>query len=152
MLVASDNTSPSGVAAVRRITTSLLVALAVVGCSRGPVQLLTGAPQSCSDPGFDFVEGQLLADARAGTVIKIGLMASHTNIIITPGPSPRELTPVMWPAGFKGRWGSGNQVEVMDSEGKVVATTGMTYRLARTNRDFNPGDVFPACGPVTPLP
>jgi hypothetical protein len=38
--------------------------------------------------------------------------------------------PVMWPSGYTARR-AGSEVEVLDTQGKVIATTGRTYRISR---------------------
>jgi hypothetical protein len=69
--------------------------------------------------------------------------------------------PVMWPPGFTGRR-VGSEVVVYDPEGKVVATTGRSYRLEggywsetitptkENHYAFEGPRAFIACGSVVP--
>jgi len=68
--------------------------------------------------------GELTADPTYGTTI--------------------QGTAVYWPLGFTGRW-AGSEIEVLDPDGKVIATTGRTYKL-----EGGYWDGFSACGIVTP--
>jgi hypothetical protein len=111
----------------------LAVALLLAGCGSllppGPVHLLTGdpsvvvgGPSSCF---MDTAEGPLTADPTYGTLIEI----RHEEIIVGDEESPYPRLPVVWLPGFTGRW-VGSEVEVLDPQGRVVATTGRTYAFA----------------------
>jgi hypothetical protein len=117
---------------MRRITTTLALALFLLGCDSvvlpwDRVQLLTDDAAkytvntdgtlggwSC---GLMPTTGDLIADPTSGTAYKDS----------TPG-SPNTSTPAMWLPGYTGRR-VGSEVEVLDRQGKVVATTGKRYRL-----------------------
>ena len=110
--------SAVSVAAVRRITTTLALALCLLGCGSAVlpwdrVDLLTdnGNQPTCytSEAG-----GLLIVDRTNGTAID--------------SEGAPALVPVMWPPGFTGRW-IGSEVEVLDPDGNVVATTGRSYRI-----------------------
>jgi hypothetical protein len=95
----------------------LAFALVVLGCA-APVSLLSGVPSGFGDVGCftNFAAGPLIVDPDDGTAIVDGAMGGAT-------------TPVMWRPGFSGRR-VGSEVEVLDPDGEVVATTGRSYRIA----------------------
>ena len=120
-----------------RLITTLAMALCLLGCGSvvppwDRVELLTdnGNPPA---PGCYTAAagGPLIVDRTYGTAIDVG---STTPV------------PVMWPLGFTGRR-SGSEVEVLDPDGKVVATTGRTYNL-RGGFALDDPRVFWACGGV----
>lgn len=123
----------------------LALALVVLGCA-GPVPLLTGAPTSVGDIGCftNSASGPLIVDPDHGTAIVDGDTGGAT-------------TPVMWRPGFSSRQ-AGSEVEVLDPDGEVVATTGRSYRIAGGYVDHDlPGGglpirVFWACDFVLPQP
>ena len=97
---------------------ALAVAVAIAGCGIAPasaspdtVVLLTGRE---GDTGclLDVIEGELVADPNAGSVIVDGGVR----------------TPIRWPYGFAGRR-SGAEVEILDPSGHVIARTGTRIRL-----------------------
>jgi|SRR5262245_18666751 len=108
---------------MRRLVGSAALALALLGCyaggastrvaaptpSPGAVPLLTGA-LSCYAGGEGGATAPLLAEPQYGTSW-LGM-------------------PVMWPSGYTARR-AGSEVEVLDTQGKVIATTGRTYRISR---------------------
>jgi len=122
---------PWGVAAVRRVTTTLALALFLLGCGSaapvgksaapsdkpseapqgGPVELLTGV-DSCWAGGAWGSEGLLVADPEYGT--RFG------------------GKPAMWPVGYTGRR-VGSEVAVVDQAGRVVATTGRRYYFSQAH-------------------
>ncbi len=67
--------------------------------------------------------GLLIVDATAGTAIVSEDMS-------------RTTAQVLWPAGYSGRR-SGDQVEVLDGTGRVVARTGERYELLGGYNDRN---------------
>ena len=98
---------------MRRLITTLALGLCLLGCGsaapRGePVQLLTGV-SGCYAGGEQGAAGLLLVDPVHGTSFN--------------------GKPVMWPMGFTGL-GVGAEVEVLNSAGKVVATTGRRYFIS----------------------
>jgi hypothetical protein len=130
---------------VRRVITTLALALVVVGCSAAhsggsaaasaePVELLTGV-DGCWAGGESSsgISGLLVSDPGSGTAIN--------------------GTPIMWPIGFTGRR-AGGEVEVLNADGKIVATTGRTYHISMGvvsggAASTNVGGAFPAaanCG------
>jgi hypothetical protein len=112
-----------------------MLAFTLAACAPGaPVTLLTGAPNGDHRPGAGEVgcylmgaTGQLLPDASAGTAITWDL--------------DHKTHPISWPPGFTGR-SSGDQVEVVDEAGSVVARTGTRISLLG---GFE-ADTFVACG------
>jgi hypothetical protein len=100
-----------------RVIGSVALALSLLGCYAGgasappgeSVPLLTGA-LSCFAGGEGGATGPLLAEPQYGTSW-LGM-------------------PVMWPSGYTARR-AGSEVEVLDTQGKVIATTGKTYRISR---------------------
>lgn len=116
----SDNRSRLGVTAVRRVTTTLALALCLLGCSAAqsggsaappsvPIELLTGVT-ACWAGGERPSLGLLLADPTYGTTFN--------------------AKPVMWPVGFTGLRLAGGEVAVLNRAGRVVATTGREYALS----------------------
>jgi hypothetical protein len=141
-----------------RVTTTLLLALGLLGCNMflpgDRVELLTGNGPFPPNPGpFDPVcytsaaEGPLVVDPEYGTAIR--------------GSPTGGTAPVMWPPGFIGRR-VGSEVVVQDRAGNVVATTGGRYRLEggywsetitptkENHYSFSGPRVFLACGSVDP--
>ena len=115
-----------------RIATTLALALCLPGCGSvvlpwDRVELLTdnGAPGCYTTAARG---GQLIVDQTHGTAIHDGSDAP---------------VPVMWPLGFTGRR-VGSEVEVVDPDGKVVATTGRTYNFRGGVTPEDP-PVFWAC-------
>ena len=145
----------------RRIATSLVLALCLLGCGtkpRGePVQLLTGPMPFAEDEcTADYSASELIFDPEFGTAIA-GMPESGGNSY-----------PVMWRPGFTGLR-DGAKVVVVDPDGIVVATTGESYKLAghilfqfpeEGFSEFRSGtvlssigvDMFYACGLVHPEP
>src|SRR6266567_5163790 len=101
---------------MRLISTTLALAILVLGCSMGdPVHLMTG-PSDCYLGGEVGHEGVLRADPKYGTVF--------------------DGTPVIWPVGFTDIRVTGGEVAVLNEVGRVVATTGKKYGMAGAH----PGD------------
>ena len=134
----------------RRRAATLTVALVVLGIGafafafRSPVPLLTGPPhgeENTTGPIGCFTnhaDGALIVHEQYGTAI-----------IDTQGGGLKPLaTPIMWRPGFTARR-SGFEVEVLDANGLVVATTGRTYSIAGGYVGENPR-VFWACDFVRP--
>jgi hypothetical protein len=114
-VVGSREQVETGVAAVHRIAT-LGLALLLAGCgaareaTKGElVPLLTG-DLGCYAGGEGGPTAPLLAEPRYGTSV-FG-------------------KPVMWPTGYTARR-AGSEVEVLDTQGKVKATTGRTYHMSQ---------------------
>ena len=82
----------------------------------------------------NFATGLLVVDPTYGTAITDESMG--------------ETGPVMWPTGYTGRQ-AGSEVEVIDREGHVVATTGRRYQIEGAWEGKNP-DSWLACGYVLP--
>jgi hypothetical protein len=129
---------------VRRIC-GLALALLVIGCA-DPVSLLNGVPPTIGDGGCftNSAGGPLIVDPKYGTAI-------------VDGDTGGSATPVMWRPGYSGRR-IGSEIEVLDPDGEVVATTGRSYRIAGGYVDQDvPGGrspirVFWACDFVIPQP
>ena len=96
---------------MRPVTTSLALALCLLGCGWGErVELLTGVdPNNCYAGGESGITSLLVVDPEHGTSF--------------------DGRPVMWPDGYTGRRLLG-EVEVLDAEGNVRATTGRTYHIS----------------------
>lgn len=91
-----------------------------------PVALLTAS----GNPGCFVANttGMLIVDPEAGTAIVSEDMGKTT-------------VRVRWPEGYTGRK-SGDQVEVLDRSGHVVARTGQRYELLG---GYNPDNTWAAC-------
>jgi hypothetical protein len=138
-----------------RFVLSLLVVLLAAGCgalSAGePFALVHSEGPADADKGMCSlgwtVRGRLVIDPNGGTAIVVD-GADYTGLkVATVG----DTSPVWWWPKFTGRR-VGNEVEVLDPGGKVVATTGQRYSILLA---FPPaGPPFVACGfgdAVTPL-
>jgi len=131
-----------------------LMALIAIGCLAGaspsdpfkssepsesmaPVRLLTGVPANMGDGDGCFtnaIEGELTVDPKYGTAI------------VTTTPPEGLTATIAWRPGFTGRR-VGSEIEVLDPNGNVVATTGNKYRIAGGGVDWPepPIKVFWAC-------
>ena len=120
----------------RGVALGALLAMAAVGCSGPSVALLTGRgglgplPSGMFSCYTDFAVGQLVVEPTYGTAI----VENNRQV------------PVMWPVGFIGRR-SGGQVEVVNTQGSVVARTGNRYQIEGGYGGTNPTS-FVACGYV----
>jgi hypothetical protein len=111
---------------MRWATLAVVLTAAVAGCGAGePVALLTGGQPGCYVAN---TTGMLIVDAQAGTAIVSEDMGQTTAA-------------VRWPPGFTGRT-SGDQVEVLDATGRVVARTGQRYELLG---GYNEDGTWDAC-------
>ena len=130
---------------MRRVMTMIALALCLLGCDSAVlpwdrVELRTSETDS---PIGCFLMGQfgeLIVDPEFGTAL---YQASD------------DINPVVWPRGFTGRH-VGSEVEVLDRDGKVVATTGKTYEIFYSTADSEagspPGEPLFACGDVRLVP
>ena len=137
------------VAAWLWVATSLALASGLLGCTRAgePVPLLTGVGEACYAGGETGMVGTLVVDAEHGTSFN--------------------GRPVMWPDGFTGLR-VGDEVEVLNAGGNLVATTGRDYYISiapvygeANQRKMNSVNAYPAaanctyawdfvdCGPAT---
>jgi len=123
---------------LRAVAISVALALSLLGCGAGgsgaspgeSVPLLTGAT-GCYAGGENGSTAPLLAEPQYGT--------SWLG------------TPVMWPSGYTARR-AGSEVDVLDTRGKVKATTGRTYHISWAAAymlppygfSFEPNNAFPA--------
>lgn len=112
-MTASFNKSRLGVASVRRVITTVALAICLVACDSLPVVLLTGLDSCYAGGEHPAFQGLLIPDPDYGTRIE--------------GKGP-----VMWPVGYTARRVGllAGEVEVLDQDGNVVATTGKTYAIA----------------------
>ena len=97
---------------MRRIVAILVMVSWLSGCEPPGVQvpLLTGvSPEACYAGGESGMTGRLIPDATYGTSFN--------------------GRPVMWPIGFSARQ-AGDEVQVLDSGGRVRATTGRVYHIS----------------------
>jgi hypothetical protein len=105
-------------------TIVVALALCLAGCGlmphRDPVQLITAPPSHTGCFAAD-AAGLLVVDPTDGTAI-VG--DGHPNMLVG-GDVP---VTVAWPHGFTARR-SGSEVEVLDPQGNVVATTGRSYHF-----------------------
>lgn len=125
---------------MRRGITALALALCLLGCGSpvlpwDRVELLTDNGNPPAPGCFTAAAGgPLIVDRTYGTAIIVGEVGSNPPV------------PVMWPLGFSGRR-VGSEVEVLDPDGMVVATTGRPYNLRGGFAHEDPR-VFWACGGV----
>jgi hypothetical protein len=140
----------------KRVAASVALTLCLVGCgllsSKGdPVRLLTSPQRECFAAD---VSGLLVVDPTDGTAI---VANNHPSMVWL---SDVPVT-VAWPPGFTARR-SGSEVEVLDPQGKVVATTGRSYQFLGgfVAAGGSSGIVWPelktqvlwACGDPQPVP
>lgn len=121
---------------MRRVITALLLALGLAGCGGELVTLLTGGSGGCFPGPQTGIRGVLVADPRSGTAVK---------------SSTGGLELVMWPPGYTGRRTFFGEVEVLDTSGRVVATTGRKVALPRQALNETAEilyGAFPACAGV----
>ncbi len=112
---------------MKRLVSTIAVVLGLVGCGPSGGSLLTGDPLggSCY---LATASGRLVVDPSYGTAIipegHGGMIDRRTIVAWRPGYTPRR---------------SGSEVEVLDPQGRVVATTGRSYLVPGGFVD--PGDV-----------
>ena len=110
----------------KRIAAAIALALCLVGCGSlvrngEAVQLVTGPPDHNGCFAAD-VAGLLVVDPTYGTAIVGNNLPSMVQLSDVP-------VTVAWRAGFTARR-SGSEVEVLDPQGNVVATTGRSHRFS----------------------
>jgi hypothetical protein len=140
------------VAVMKRIAATLAIGVLVVGCGLLPEQvqpeqvpLLTGDPEHGGCYSLE-IESPLSVDPTYGT-------GSGPHIV----QQGDWVQVVAWRPGFTGRR-VGSEVEVLDPQGNVVATTGHTYRLQGgypphpSSWPGFPYNIFWACGDVHLMP
>jgi hypothetical protein len=116
---------------MRRTALALALLFTVAACGADPVPGEPVALLSASgNPGCyaATTTGMLIVDPEAGTAIVSEDMGKTT-------------VRVRWPEGYSGRR-SGDQVEVLDRAGHVVARTGQRYELLG---GYDPDDTWAAC-------
>jgi hypothetical protein len=116
--VASVDALLTGIIGVRRRTSALALTLYLAGfatASDESVRLVThnSLPVGCYT---NWAAGPLIVDPEYGTAIKDIDVSGST-------------APVTWRPGFTARR-VGSEVEVLDPDGKAVAITGGSYRIA----------------------
>ena len=135
---------------MRRVTTTLALALCLLGCttapSSEPVAAPSGPPVDVPRYGVDMgcqdqVEGWLRADVEVVTYIGgsrgMAIEVSPDDAGVWPEPSgvdpwPVPFVPVRWPMDYTGVELGRGEVAVVDSAGHLIATTGSAYRLIGT--------------------
>ena len=123
---------------MRRVITTLALALCLLlGCSTTrdeQVPLITSENDSGGACWLMHETADVIADPTSGT------------------PTLKAGTPLKWPTGYTARR-AGTAVEVVDSAGNVVLTTGRRYELAPTPAsDFSEPLSEWVIGCVTPCP
>ena len=96
-------------------------------------------------------------DSDGNVVIGCVLMGVMARLVVDPNTGTAlegvgERYPIRWPKGFSGRR-AGSELEVLDTKGEVVATTGRSYEIFYTEVGFTlkPGVEIRACGEVRAL-
>ena len=123
---------------MRRIVTTLALALCLLGCSSGPrgepVELVTAPASPCF---VYYYEVLLIADPT------VGVVARRTK------DNPGYTVTVVWPLGYVGRR-DGSEVVVYDGDGVERARTGMTaFQMGNDLRNESQGPRA-TCLNVTP--
>jgi hypothetical protein len=136
---------------LRRVTTIVALALCLVGCeAASPVP---------AEP-FDLDHSRIPADGRLGAC-SLGWWTGGqlvvdedrgTSVIVESGDfaTVGAKMGVLWWPQFTGRR-VGNEVEVLDPDGRVVATTGQRYRIAAAFPMLEDGRLVVCGDEVTPL-
>jgi hypothetical protein len=114
-----------------------LVFLVLTRFPGGPAPLLTGEGYGGGGCYLNFLVDELVADPVNGTAV----IESYT----VDGQAVTRVLPIMWPTGYSGRR-SGSEVEVVATNGEVVARTGATYRI----QGGYEGNVWKTCS-MTPM-
>lgn len=128
----------------RRIAVGLALAVVLVGCATEAKLLTAHGPQGVSLGDVGVVSGLLLPDGHHGTVLKVDgsgravvgfvedgrLSYGDTDAYLAPVNDGRTF-PVTWPEGYTARRSVlGGEVEVLNTNGEVVARTGRRYVCA----------------------
>jgi hypothetical protein len=149
-VLAFASRSPRGAAVPRRVITTLVLPLCVLGCGAtlGPVKLLTGGAEECSIRAGSptSVVGVLIADPQFATAI------SEDQANPTWPELVGKIVPVIWPSGYTGIRQLSGAIEVLDGTGHRVATTGrrvvlhLQYTAWMGGTNSTGGPEFLACG------
>lgn len=115
----------------------VLVFLVLTRFLGGSVPLLTGEGHAGGGCYLNFFVDELVVDPVNGTAV----IESYT----VEGQRISRVVPIMWPSGYTARR-SGSEVEVLATNGQVVARTGATYRI----QGGYEGDYWLTCG-MTPM-
>jgi hypothetical protein len=100
-----------------RVVSCVALALSLLGCDAGGV----GAPPGESVPLLTGDLGCYAGGEGGPTALLLAEPQSGTSVFGKP---------VMWPTGYTARR-AGSEVEVLDTQGKVKATTGRTYHMSQ---------------------
>ena len=106
--------------AMKRLATIIACVLCLAGCGPSTGSLLTGDPLA----GGAAAGGCYLAEGRGRLVFD----PSYGTAIIGEGGTVDGMTIVAWRPGYTVR-PNGSEFDVLDSHGRVVATTGQRYLL-----------------------
>lgn len=102
---------------MKRLVATIAVVLGLVGCGPSGGSLLTGDPLGGNiDCYLATGSGRLVFDPSYGTAI------------IGEGGTVDGVTIVAWRPGYRAR-PNGSEFDVLDPQGRVVATTGQRYLL-----------------------
>jgi hypothetical protein len=136
--VIASATKPATGNHMRRIATTLALAMSLLGCSAEPpgepVALVTAAPAPCFAYAWEVL---LVADPIAG------VLAQYAEGRLASQPEP-----VVWPFGYVGRQ-AGSEIVVYDGDGTERARTPMKAFLMSSMRDPS-GAVRATCLDVLP--
>ena len=105
---------------MKRLVTTIAVVLCLVGCGPSAGPLLTGDPLA----GGALAGGCFLAEGGGLLVFD----PSYGTAIIGEGGTVDGRTIVAWRPGYTAR-ANGSEFDVLDAQGRVVATTGQRYLL-----------------------
>ena len=133
---------------MKRLVTTIAVVLCLVGCGPSAGSLLT----------FDSRDGLcFLASVSGRLVVDVGHVTAISPEADDHGGMLDGPRIVAWPSGYTAR-ANGSEVDVLDAQGRVVATTGHRYILpggfvGPDDRGFPrlPARVWWACGDPEPL-
>ena len=132
---------------MKRLVATIAIVLGLVGCgpSGASLPLLTG----------DLLDGGCYLATASGRLV---VDPSHGTAIIGEGGTVDDRRIVAWRPGYTARR-SGSEVEVLDPQGRVVATTGRSYLIpggyadpGEFGRPDLPALVWWACADPEPMP
>jgi len=139
---------------VRRVIAKVALTFGLLGCAVMPADTPVpyGLTTDVIGPGTCGVDTYL-----AGPLVLFSGSRSSGSITPNTGLAIQDdqygIVPMIWHTGIGARQLPGGEVEVLDSVGTVLATTGHRYKIGGTGFPDQPwrlGKLFWVCGEVVP--